>query len=178
MRLVRGRRRKARFETLTLVGQWREWDLERDNGDPEVRFQGWVFRDPETGTAIPYGDDGVEVAGAVVVRAAGVSYREDALQEDAFRPGQPLELTPEPWNPHDRNAVAIWDAAHRHQVGYVPRDLAPYIAGRFRRGDRLRAMCLAEFVHRSGKRCGLRVLIAPATLRLDLEDSVQTGHHQ
>jgi hypothetical protein len=84
-----------------------------------------------------------------------------------------LELTPEPWNPHDQNAVAIWDAGHRHHIGYVPRDLAPDIAARLRRADRLRAVCLVEFVYQSGARCGVRVLIAPATLKLDLMDSGQ-----
>ncbi len=40
-----------------------------------------------------------------------------------------LQLVREPDNPHDPNALAIWDAERRVQVGYVPRDVAAELAG-------------------------------------------------
>ena len=49
----------------------------------------------------------------LVVPLAGASYRLEALQDDAFAPGRPLALVPEPENEHDPNAVAVWDAERR-----------------------------------------------------------------
>lgn len=135
--------------------------------DASITFKGWVFKDPETGDPIRYDDDCLAEAGAMVIRAAGVSYRPDNLQADAFRPGQPLSLILEAQNPHDPNAVAIWDARRDRQVGYVPRQMAAELASRLRKGERLQASCLAEFVRQTGERCGLRVLIAPPGFRLE-----------
>jgi HIRAN domain len=89
-----------------------------------------------------------------VVKVAGASYRAGALQDDAFAPGRRLALVPEPENPHDANAVAIWDDARRLQAGYVPAEVAPEL-----HGDE-QAVSLWEFVE-DGVRVGLRVLIAP-----------------
>ena len=63
---------------------------------------------------------------------------------------------PEPENPHDRNAVAIWDADRRLQAGYVPAEVAPELEGNEQ------AVALWEFRDEDGRRVGLRVLIAPA----------------
>ena len=64
-----------------------------------------------------------------VVPVAGVSYRADALPDEAFDPGRRLSLVPEPENEHDPNAVAIWDAERTLQAGYVPADIAPELHG-------------------------------------------------
>jgi hypothetical protein len=90
----------------------------------------------------------------LVVPVAGASYRLDELQDDAFAPGCRLALVREPDNPHDPNAVAIWDGERRLQAGYVPAELAPSLSG-----DE-QAVALWEF-REDGRRVGLRVLIAP-----------------
>jgi hypothetical protein len=89
-----------------------------------------------------------------VVKLAGASYRPEELQDEAFAPGRRLALVREPDNPHDPNAVAIWDAAQRVQGGYVPADVAPAL-----RGDE-QAISLWEY-REEGRRIGLRVLIVP-----------------
>jgi hypothetical protein len=90
-----------------------------------------------------------------VIKVAGVSYRMEALQDDAFAPGRRLALVAEPDNEHDPHAVGVWDAEQRLQAGYVPaeiaRDLKP--------GD-WQAVSLWEFLE-GGQRAGLRVLLAP-----------------
>jgi hypothetical protein len=91
-----------------------------------------------------------------VIPVAGVSYRLDALQDDAFAPGRRLTLLPEPGNEHDPHAIGIWDAEGRLQAGYVPADLA-----RGLRADEWQAVSLWEFTE-AGRRGGLRVLLAPA----------------
>jgi hypothetical protein len=50
--------------------------------------------------------------------------------------GRALELRPEPENPHDPHAVAVW--AEGVKLGYVPRQLAPRV-GELWRGGRLTA---------------------------------------
>jgi len=90
-----------------------------------------------------------------VVKVAGVSYRSDELQDEGFAPGRRLALVAEPDNEHDPNAIAVWDAERRVQVGYVPADLARDLdAGEWQ------AVSLLEF-REDGRRAGLRVLLAP-----------------
>jgi HIRAN domain len=111
---------------------------------------GFWLRDASTEEPVRWSDERLRV-----VHVAGASYRIEALQDDAFAPGQALALVPEPDNEHDPNAVAIWDAARRLQAGYVPAEVAPDLGG-----DE-QALALWEFVE-DGRRIGLRVLIAPA----------------
>ena len=36
---------------------------------------------------------------------------------------------PEPTNPHDPHAVAVWNEERTLQLGYVPREVAPTVTG-------------------------------------------------
>src|SRR5207244_1018691 len=62
-----------------------------------------------------------------VIKVAGVSYRLDALRDDAFAPGKRLVLRPEPDNEHDPHAIGIWDEAGRLPAGYVPAETARWL---------------------------------------------------
>ena len=64
-----------------------------------------------------------------VLPVAGVSFRPEALDDSSFEPGRLLALVPEPDNPHDPNAVAVWNEERTLQAGYVPREVAPELAG-------------------------------------------------
>jgi HIRAN domain len=90
-----------------------------------------------------------------VVPVAGVSYRLDALQDDAFAAGRRLALVPEPDNVHDPHAIGIWDEARRVQAGYVPAEVARKLDA-----QEWQAVSLREFVE-DERRVGLRVLLAP-----------------
>ena len=85
---------------------------------------GYWLRDASTGDAVSWSDPRLRV-----IKVAGTSYRADALQDDAFAPGRRLALVPEPENEHDPNAVAVFDVERRLQVGYVPAEVAPELAG-------------------------------------------------
>jgi HIRAN domain-containing protein len=111
---------------------------------------GYWLRDAESGAPVSWSDPRL-----LVVKLAGVSYRGEALQDDAFAPGRRLALVPEPDNEHDPNAVGVWDAERRLQAGYVPATFAPEL-----RGDE-QAVAIWEFRGDDGRRIGLRVLIAP-----------------
>lgn len=111
---------------------------------------GYWLRDAATGQALSWKDPRL-----LVIKVAGSSYRTQELQDDAFAPGRRLALVPEPDNPHDPDAVAVWDTERRLQAGYVPAAFAPEL-----RGDE-QAVALWEFRDDGGRRIGLRVLIAP-----------------
>jgi len=111
---------------------------------------GFRLRDAATGQPIRYEDPRVRV-----IKVAGVSYRLEALQDDAFAPGQRLALVAEPENEHDQNAIGIWDADRQVQAGYVPAEVAREL-----NADDWQAVSLLEFFE-GGQRGGLRVLLAP-----------------
>src|SRR5207244_11650375 len=90
-----------------------------------------------------------------VSKVAAVSYRIDALQDDAFAPGRRLALVPEPDNEHDPNAIGVWDDERRVQAGYVPAEIALELDA-----EEWQAVSLWEFFE-DGSRGGLRVLLAP-----------------
>src|ERR671924_544799 len=80
---------------------------------------GFRLRDAATEELVREDDQRIRV-----VPVAGVSYRVDALQDDAFAAGRRLALVPEPDNEHDPHAIGIWDQERRVQAGYVPADVA------------------------------------------------------
>jgi hypothetical protein len=111
---------------------------------------GYRLRDAATEEFVRHEDPRIRV-----VKVAGVSYRFDELQDDAFAPGRRLALVAEPDNEHDPNAIGVWDLERRVQGGYVPAEVARELDA----GD-WQAVSLLEFVE-DGRRVGLRVLLAP-----------------
>ena len=111
---------------------------------------GFRLRDAATGELVRGEDPRINV-----IKIAGVSYRLDALQDDAFAPGRRLALVAEPDNEHDANAIGVWDEHRRLQVGYIPAETARELEP-----DDWQAVTLWEFFE-DGKRGGLRVLLAP-----------------
>ncbi len=111
---------------------------------------GFRLRDAATDELVRESDPRIHV-----IKVAGVSYRIDSLQEEAFAPGRPLALVPEPDNEHDLNAVGVWDEARTVQAGYVPADTARELDA-----SEWQAVSLREFFE-DGQRAGLRVLLAP-----------------
>jgi hypothetical protein len=111
---------------------------------------GYRLRDAETDEVVRHDDPRIRV-----VKVAGVSYRLDAVQDDAFTPGKRLALVAEPANEHDPHAIGIWDAGRRLQAGYVPAETARELDA-----PEWQAVSLLEFLE-GGRRAGLRVLLAP-----------------
>jgi len=116
----------------------------------EQTREGYRLRDAETEQLVRYEDPRIHV-----IKLAGISYRLDAVQDDAFAPGSRLALVPEPNNEHDPNAIGVWDAERRVQAGYVPAETAAGLDA-----DEWQAVSLLEFLE-DGKRIGLRILLAP-----------------
>ena len=106
---------------------------------------GYRLRDAATEQVVREDDPRIHV-----IPVAGVSYRMDDVQAEGFAPGRPLSLVPEPDNEHDPNAVAVWNEERTLQVGYVPREIAPQLAG----GEQAISLWRVEG--------GLRVLVVPS----------------
>lgn len=109
-----------------------------------------------------WNDVDLDGAGVHVLRVVGVSHRREEVQSEAFAPGEPVILMPEPDNPQDRFALAVRDLGLGAQAGYVPatrsRELVEEMVFR-----PLHALVLAE--HRAlGERVGLRVAASFAPL--------------
>ena len=102
------------------------------------------LRDAATGEPVAWEDTRIRV-----VPAAGVSYRPEALPDPSFDPGRRLVLVPEPDNPHDPHAVAIWNEERSLQLGYVPAAVVGELAG----DEQAVSLWRVEG--------GLRVLLAP-----------------
>jgi hypothetical protein len=112
--------------------------------------EGYRLRDAATEEVVRHEDPRIHV-----IKVAGISYRLDAVQDDAFAPGRRLALVPEPDNEHDPNAIGVWDAERRLQAGYVPAETAADLDA-----DAWQAVSLLEYFD-EGRRAGLRVLLAP-----------------
>jgi hypothetical protein len=107
--------------------------------------RGYHLRDAATGDPVRWEDPRIRV-----VPVAGVSYRLEALDDPSFDPGRRLALVAEPDNPHDPNAVAIYNEDRSLQLGYVPAVAAPELSG----DEQAVSLWRVDG--------GLRVLIAPA----------------
>ena len=98
---------------------------------------------------------------------AGTSYRKQALQDSAFSPGRRLAIIPEPNNPEDSEALAVWDLTHRLHIGYMPKDCSPKIKRRIIDGEGFTYMSMWE--NREGKvRLSLRVLVIGTNAKIKL----------
>lgn len=62
------------------------------------------------------------------------------------KPGDPVELRPEPNNPADEHAIAVF-SERDVQIGYLPSERAPRIGQLIREGCELRAVFQAEAQH-------------------------------
>jgi hypothetical protein len=95
-------------------------------------------------------------------KVAGAHYREEALQSDAFAPGSPLTLVPEPDNPHDPQAIKVLDATEAEHVGYVPAELCSDLHELLAAQPDLAALVAWEWRLEDGSRSALRALLAPS----------------
>jgi HJR/Mrr/RecB family endonuclease len=86
-----------------------------------------------------------------------------ALADPQFGRGSQIALRAEPENPHDANAVGIWDITGKQQAGHVSASLCGDIAQLLRSGVALGGLVIREFraTSSTGERIGLHVLIGP-----------------
>jgi hypothetical protein len=156
-----GRKQPTQPTGVTVNLGLGERDFEFDANDGKtITGWGYTFRDLDADTVVRHDDVRLLDAGCMVTKVSGVSYRAKELQRDDFEPGKFVRLIAEPRNPHDPNAVSVWDAKGKRQVGFVPRDDAPTVQ-RLVLGDEAEAMVVWEWRGEQGDRVGIKLLIAP-----------------
>ncbi len=79
-------------------------------------------------------------AGIFVSQLRGESYHEASCRQGDFSPGATVRLVWEPANPHDENAVAVYDATGRHLAAYVNKQKARALSRLLDAGTELRAV--------------------------------------
>lgn len=70
-----------------------------------------------------------------------------------LRPGDPVELRPEPKNPHDGNAIAVYEPGGI-QLGYLPAEKCQWLHSAMARGVELFAIFQANNEHGAYLRIG------------------------
>ncbi|MGI8512260.1 MAG: HIRAN domain-containing protein [Solirubrobacteraceae bacterium] len=119
--------------------------------------------DPLTGSYLAIGDHRVPDPRCRLCRVAGTTHAGEALQDARFAPGSALALRPDPANPHDADAVGVWDAGGEAQVGWVSAADAPEVGGMIRGGQALSGIVLREFRSApDGPRIALNMVVGPA----------------
>jgi len=98
---------------------------------------------------------------------AGTAYRKEPLQDSAFSPGKRLAILPDPTNPIDPEALAVWDSTHKLHVGYVPKDCSSKMKRRMIGEEGFTYISMWE--DKEGKvRVGLRVLVIAPNVKIKL----------
>lgn len=92
------------------------------------------------------------------IDVVGESYRMEALQQSCFAAGSQVLLLPEPNNPYDPNAVAVWDIKRQLQAGYIPREYSARIAHKIAKGEIKQCTIMWEGI-RKKKRNSIRLLL-------------------
>ncbi len=125
-----------------------------EQADGEVVGFGYKpFLDEARTVELTQDDCSPVLPGVFYTQVAGVSFHDDVLQLPDFCAGKRIEIRPEPANPVDRNALAIFGGGHR--VGYLPDPIAEELAPS---GTRVgRGIILKEW-STNGVRSGLSVL--------------------
>jgi hypothetical protein len=98
-----------------------------------------------------------------VTWVAGVSHHAEATQDPSFAPGEDLLLVPEPDNPHDPQAVSVWNAGRIRTAGYVPHVVVRFLVPT---PEQRRAKAMWEQLG-EGRRTGIGMMVSrePVTLR-------------
>jgi hypothetical protein len=92
----------------------------RDQGGEQVLR----LCEDSTGLLVGPTDMRLPHAGIFISQLRGEWYHQDDCRAGDFRPGQPVRLAREPANPHDSNAVAVYDATGQHLAAYVNKQKA------------------------------------------------------
>jgi hypothetical protein len=105
---------------------------------------GYSVVDSESGRYLARDAPELAARGLVVAGVAGAAaFHDDVLQSEAVFPGSPLVLRRDAGNEHDANAIAV-DVPGSEQLGWVPREVAAWLADALDAGEPWSAVVLRE----------------------------------
>jgi predicted RNA-binding protein YlxR (DUF448 family) len=98
--------------------------------------------------------------GVYVSQLRGEKHYVAGCEAGNFLPGSPVQLVREPENPHDVNAVAVYDESGIHRGAYVHRARARQLSKLMDRGEQLAAISIRGTA--AGQRCPQIAILAAA----------------
>lgn len=126
-----------------------------------IRYDGVLrFCEDSTGLLVGPTDRRLLPAGLLVSNLRGGRYYEADCRAGDFSPGATVRLVPEPDNPHDDRAVAVFDRTGRYRAGYVNKMKARAYLKRLAGGEELVAISLRG--SRPGGDAGVVSILAAA----------------
>jgi len=131
------------------------------------RGHGFVLRLVD-GPAIEHDDPLLRAFAAEVVELY-VGADEEALQHECFDPGRLVRLEPEPFKPHDPDAVGVWDPEGLRKAGELPGGADAMVTAALEQGLPMEALVLWEERERlDHRRTGLTLLVhSPALVAFE-----------
>jgi HIRAN domain len=159
--------------TITFAALAEAWSFEAEGGST-ITASGFTLLDAPAGEFLRPDDPFLAARGCWLCHVAGVSYRREALQDPGLAPGSPVILRSEPSNPHDADAVAVWDHSGSLRLGYVPADICSQVSRELRSGREMGGLVVREYTRSEPpQRVGISILIGPLdALALDVEGSL------
>lgn len=107
--------------------------------DPDGTPRLWLCEDA-TGLLVNVRDRRLPPAGVIAGKLRGVHYYAETVRRGDFSPGSQVMLVPEPSNPHDSRAVAVFDATGTYRAAYLNKQKARMCLRRLASGDVLAAV--------------------------------------
>jgi len=98
-----------------------------------------------------------------------VDAEDEPLQHECFAPGRRVRLEPEPFKPHDPDAVGVWDPEGLRRAGELPGAVDSVVTAALEQGLEMEALVLWEERERlDHRRTGLTLLVySPAFVALE-----------
>lgn len=109
-------------------------------------------------------------SGLESIEVVGESYHMDGLQDLGFKPGSRVWLVPEPTNPYDRNAVAVFSHDRQSQAGYIPTEEAPRMLRRIKEGGFTSYVVWETRDRKNFQRNSIRLLLVGDSASAEWED--------
>lgn len=128
----------------------------RDSGGEDVLR----LVEDATGLLVSPTHRALAMAGIYVSQLRGEIYNEAACRGGDFSPGARVRLVREPSNPHDLNAVAVFDSTGRHKAAYVNKQKARALTKLLDAGTALEAVSVRGTS--AGRNCPQVAVLAAA----------------
>jgi hypothetical protein len=120
--------------------------------------KGYILCDPQTGATLGEDDFFFRIGGGLVCDLVETRRHTASLQAEAFDPGNTLRLV-RGRTGDGAEAIEVRDIAAVQTAGRLPPEVVEIIG--FATDGYEAALCLWEWRNERGRRCGLRVLLAP-----------------
>lgn len=102
----------------------------------------WWLAEDTTGLFVTAANRHVRRYNIFGFNVRGWDHHREQMRAANLAPGTPVRLVPEPENPYDKNAIAVYGGNGAGPVGYVNRALASTLAKRLAAGEPLEAISI------------------------------------